>query len=242
MTPDVQTRAGIATFKELCLDTHPVDGTGVADLSRFWAAATGAEQRFFTGGDEDCGDVVGAVEGMGIALCPVPERRTVKHRVHLDVLTSSVAALVALGAAVVREPDDDIGWTVMTDPEGGELCAFLRPAEQLPAYRVLELSVDAVDAVAIGSWWAEVFGVELRSRPGQTWHWLEDVPGAPFEAWVFADVPEPKTVKNRLHWDVYGDVADFLDRGATVLWTMPRWTVLADPEGNEFCVFPPPGA
>jgi hypothetical protein len=52
-------------------------------------------------------------------------------------------------------------------------------------------------------------------------------------------VPEPKTVKNRIHWDVYGTVADFEAAGATVLWEMPRWTVMADPEGNEFCVFPP---
>ena len=27
--------------------------------------------------------------------------------------------------------------------------------------------------------------------------------------------------------------------GATRLWDMPSWTVLGDPEGNEFCVFPP---
>jgi hypothetical protein len=38
---------------------------------------------------------------------------------------------------------------------------------------------------------------------------------------------------------VYGDAVELEARGATRLWTMPRWTVLADPEGNEFCVFPP---
>ena len=56
----------------------------------------------------------------------------------------------------------------------------------------------------------------------------------------FVPVPEPKTVKNRLHWDVVGTVEEFLDRGATHLWDRPRWSVLADPEGNEFCVFPEP--
>ena len=55
---------------------------------------------------------------------------------------------------------------------------------------------------------------------------------------VFAPVPEPKTVKNRLHWDVYGDVGELEAHGARTLWEMPRWTVMADPEGNEFCVFP----
>ena len=34
-------------------------------------------------------------------------------------------------------------------------------------------------------------------------------------------------------------VATLLARGARHLWDQPRWTVLADPEGNEFCVFPP---
>ena len=47
---------------------------------------------------DDPGDVVGDVEGMGIALCPVPEPKTVKHRVHLDVHTDSVDSLLALGA------------------------------------------------------------------------------------------------------------------------------------------------
>jgi hypothetical protein len=55
----------------------------------------------------------------------------------------------------------------------------------------------------------------------------------------FVPVPEPKTVKNRVHWDVYGEVVDFEDAGATVLWEMPKWTTMADPEGNEFCVFAP---
>ena len=73
--------------------------------------------------------------------------------------------------------------------------------------------------------------------------WLEDVPGCPFDSIDFAPVPEPKTVKNRIHWDITSDDLDgILARGATVLAepTKPTpWHVLADPEGNEFCVFPP---
>ncbi len=53
----------------------------------------------------------------------------------------------------------------------------------------------------------------------------------------FAPVPEPRTEPNRLHWDVVGRVDELITRGATRLWDQPRWTVLADPEGNEFCVF-----
>jgi hypothetical protein len=232
----------IATFKELCVDTHPVGGVATTALSAFWAAATGCEQRFFgTPGDSaDAGDVVGTEEGQGIAVCPVPEPRTVKHRVHLDVHTADVADLVAHGARIVREPDDEIHWYVLEDPEGGELCAFVREPHAVPAYRTYEMVVDSADAVSIGRWWADVFGVPVQRRGEEPWCWLEDVPGMSFEAWVFSDVPEPKTVKNRWHWDVYGEVEDFLARGATLLWEMPRWTVLGDPEGNEFCVFPRP--
>ena len=52
-------------------------------------------------------------------------------------------------------------------------------------------------------------------------------------------MPEPKTVKNRVHVDVYGNVDDLVARGASVKERQARWTVMADPEGNELCVFPP---
>jgi hypothetical protein len=61
-----------------------------------------------------------------------------------------------------------------------------------------------------------------------------DEPGPTF--W-FNRVPEPKRVKNRVHIDVYGDVDELLGRGASLLDQQGRWTVLADPEGNEFCIF-----
>lgn len=241
----------VARFKELCLDTHPTGGVGVTDLSAFWASATGCDQKFFIGSDEgadtpsdptDAGDVVGPEDGASIAICPVPEPKTVKHRVHLDVSVASLDELLGIGARVIREADDEIRWTVMTDPEGGEFCAFVQPPERLAPYRVFELVVDSVDAEASARWWAEVFGVEAQKK--DDYWWFTEAPGfpskavAPFWAMVFGDVPEPKTVKNRLHWDVYGEVDDFLARGATVLWEMERWTAMADPEGNESLVRP----
>ena len=67
------------------------------ELGRFWASVTGARTssraprttRVTSSGE---------VEGMGIAICPVPEEKTVKNRVHLDVHTDSVDSLLALGA------------------------------------------------------------------------------------------------------------------------------------------------
>ena len=80
------------------------------------------------------------------------------------------------------------------------------------------------------------------------WWWLEDVPGLPFEAMTFAPVPEPKTVKNRVHLDLAPavgtrdeEVSRVIRLGATQLadHRSPNgtgWVVLADPEGNEFCI------
>jgi hypothetical protein len=64
---------------------------------------------------------------------------------------------------------------------------------------------------------------------------------------LFLKVPEVKTVKNRLHLDLRPDDRDaevrrLLDLGATrvdIGQGDTRWVVLADPEGNEFCVLPP---
>ena len=63
--------------------------------------------------------------------------------------------------------------------------------------------------------------------------------------WLFAKVPEPKRAKNRMHVDLAAadhedEVERLVELGATRVADMDewgyRWTVLRDPEGNEFCV------
>ncbi|WP_454050323.1 VOC family protein [Cellulomonas sp. Marseille-Q8402] len=71
---------------------------------------------------------------------------------------------------------------------------------------------------------------------------VEPVSGTGMRLW-FTRVPEPRTGKNRLHLDLtVPDLASGVDalvaRGASVLARHDGWTVLADPEGDEFCVFP----
>jgi hypothetical protein len=166
----------------------------------------------------------------------VPEARTVKNRVHLDVDVASVEEVVAAGARVV---DDSQPWTVLEHPEAGELCAFPRAPERLRRYRVSELVVDCVDHLRVATWWAERFGATVRDD-GEI-AWFEGGDGPPW-AMVFTSVPEPKTVKNRVHWDVDGSTPDLLAAGATLLRARDEeigWDQLLDVEGNEFCVFAP---
>jgi len=212
------------------------DGPG---LGRFWATVIGGVHHHSE--TDPAGDVeVPGLAGGGIAMCPVPEAKTVKHRVHLDVYTAAIADLEALGARVeIPAEQSGFGWTVMTDPEGGEFCAFLREPADLPAYRLHGVAVDCAHSQRTARWWGDRFGITPESHEGHDWWTLERVTNDPVLTFDFAPVPEPKTVKNRVHWDVHGDVADFEAAGATVLWKQPRWTTMADPEGNEFCVFPP---
>ena len=105
-----------------------------------------------------------------------------------------------------------------------------------------QVVVDATDPDALGRWWVAALEwvvvnddpeeFEIRPAPDR-------VPGL-----LFVRVPEPKTIKNRLHLDFLPDdqdaaVARLLDLGASradVGQGEQSWIVLSDPEGNEFCV------
>jgi hypothetical protein len=225
----------IARYKDLCIDAALDERLG-----RFWAATLGL--RFES--DGRAGTLVGDLPEQRVWMNDVPEPKTAKNRVHLDVHTAAVDDLVALGAEVLEPAEEyDRPWTVLADPEGGEFCAFVREPASLPQYRLYELVIDSVEPRAIASWWAAVFGVAVQSDEAKGYCWLIDIPGLPFDSWDFVPVPEPKTVKNRVHWDVTVDsVDDLREAGATVL-RLPdeeiSWTVCADPEGNEFCAFTP---
>ncbi len=219
----------LARFKDFSIDVSDV---GLA--APFWGAALGLEVEY-----QEDGDAVlrGSGPEQTIWVSRVPEPRTVKQRVHLDVLAPSVAEVEALGA-VRLSAEGEFPWTVMADPEGGEFCVFVR--EQPPTYRLHELVVDCVEPGGITRWWADVLGAKAVDDE-RGFSYLEDVPGPAFDGVAFVPVPEPKTVKNRIHWDVTAQsVPALLDAGATLLRPRDaeiRWSVMADPEGNEFCAF-----
>ncbi len=221
----------IATFKDLCLDAlDPVL------LGEFWAPTLGLDLVRLDDGDVR---LDGPTSQHGVWINKVPEPVTVKQRIHLDVHAGSTDEVLARGATPVDT--ESFKWDTVHDPEGGELCVFTR--DEVPDYRLYEIVVDSADPAAIAEWWHGVLGGNLGGNEEMGWAWLDELPSVPFENIVFARVPEPKTVKNRVHWDVdVDDVQALLDHGATVLREPDdevSWHVLADPEGNEFCAFVP---
>lgn len=96
--------------------------------------------------------------------------------------------------------------------------------------------------MALGRWWADALGwVVLNDSPDE----FEIRPAADqLPGLIFEPVRDAKAVKNRLHLDFRPDdqsaeVARLLKLGARradVGQGQPCWIVLADPEGNEFCV------
>ena len=220
----------LITFKDLCIDA--VDPHA---LGRFWGPVLGLEVETF----DDDGDarLHGPDKKQTIWVNTVPEAKTVKQRVHLDIVAASHAPFE--GLARLTEPGQ-YPWTQFADPEGGEFCVFERDSKK--AYKLKDVVVDAVDHAAIATWWADVFGAKAIDDDGYSY--VSGIAGLPFGDFDFVPVEEPKTVKNRIHWDVTltegATVDDLVARGAQIL-ALPdeenRWTVMADPEGNEFCVF-----
>lgn len=125
------------------------------------------------------------------------------------------------------------------------------------AIRWYSVVIDAHDVAAQARWWADVLSWqivyegtdEMVIAPEVAVRQSEDPESTPFAdrspGWVFVTVPEGKTIKNRLHMDLApetdheAELQRLLDRGARrvdVGQGEVSWTVLADPEGNEFCL------
>lgn len=229
-----------------------------AALGGFWAAALGW-------GVSSEGPSVTNVEPMGFdypdpsAVCidvvTVPDPETVKYRAHLDLATTSaahqaelVARLKELGATPADVGQGDVPWEVLADPEGNVFCVL----EPRPIYQdtgpVAAVVVHCADPRAMAEFWGEATDwtvhevaddhARLRSAQG-VGPYLE-----------FVRTPDAGTVRTRVHLDLrpypgddqLAEEARLRALGATdadVGQGDVPWTVLADPEGNEFCVLTP---
>jgi hypothetical protein len=217
----------LATYKDFCIDA--VDARLLGD---FWGATLGLEVEHLDDGDAK---LTGPTRQHTVWINTVPEAKTVKQRVHLDVWLDAVTDAKANGATVTAELP---AWTVLLDPEGGEFCVFTSdPATTTP--RHVELVVDTgPSARSIGEWWGEALDAKVH-HDDRGYSYVDAIPRCPFKAIAFVPVPEPKTIKNRIHIDVYGVVDELVAAGATVRAELEHWRVMADPEGNEFCAFAP---
>lgn len=228
----------IARFKDLCLDA-----ADPLALGGFWARILDGEVADAGGDDTRVDPRSARSDAESIWVNRVPEPRVGKTRVHLDLRLAGAdpAALLAAGARLLREPAGAATGWVLADPEGNEFCAY--PAGEGTGPGPFDLVVDSVEPAAQATWWAGVVGgvVEYGSSTAS----VVGAAGFPWEHWVFHAVPEPRTVKNRMHWDVEmlsSEPTALLDAGATLVREPideAPWWVLADREGNEFCAFAP---
>ncbi|MFF5584248.1 VOC family protein [Streptomyces hygroscopicus] len=99
-------------------------------LARFWSRLTGYPLEDSGPDDDEVLISPGRPGVPGLLFLRVPDTKTVKNRVHLDIQPPSgtrdaeVERLIGLGASVVddRRTDDGLGWVVMADIEGNEFC------------------------------------------------------------------------------------------------------------------------
>jgi predicted enzyme related to lactoylglutathione lyase len=235
------------------------DAHDPARLARFWAALLGWQIADETEDEVDvwpAGYSYPDPVAVPIVFVPVPEPKTGKNRVHLDLASRSAAdqaELVSrardLGGGPVDIGQGDVPWVVMADPEGNEFCVL----EPRDSYRdtgpVAAIVTDCADPAALARFWAGAAGWPV-TRSEEQFAGLRAPTGVgPYLE--FLRVPDRKTVKNRIHPDVApyrgedpaAEVARLRAAGATLADVGQgddvSFTVLADPEGNEFCVLSP---
>ena len=235
-----------------------IDAADPGRLARFWAAALGWEVAADKDGVANVwphGFRYPDPAALPLVFLSVPEAKTGKNRIHLDLATESVAhqaaeveRLLGLGAVRADIGQGDVPWQVLADPEGNEFCVLDPRPVYLGIGPVAAVVAGCRDPAAVAGFWRLASGwvpgnsldsgVSLRS-PAGVGPFLELLPSA-----------DAKTAKNRVHLDVAPEpgenqaaaVAALLAAGAQpadVGQGSVSWTVLADPEGGEFCVLSP---
>lgn len=105
------------------------------------------------------------------------------------------------------------------------------------------VTIDASDPQSLARFWSDVTDREIITSRPELARLASETPGGP--VLLFLRVPEDKTVKDRIHLDFETqdratEVGRVIALGATfhceVRESEHEWTVLQDPEGNEFCI------
>jgi hypothetical protein len=232
-----------------------IDANDIGTIATFWAGALGWRIGEV---DETAIDVFppDKVQGPPLVILPVPEKKTTKNRIHFDLVSESVEhqsemvdRFIALGAShtYIGQPAD-ADHVVLADPEGNEFCVVLR-SDFLATTGLLGAVAFEPGNPAAGYFWSEAVGWPLvYDQDGETAIRAPDGKG-PF---ITFGPPgnDAKAMKNRLHLDIappaHGDQAAEVERlislGAKrvdIGQGDVSWVVMADPDGNEFCVLTP---
>jgi predicted enzyme related to lactoylglutathione lyase len=235
------------------------DASDPSVLARFWSSVLGwqiADETQEVVGVWPAGYTYPDPTAVPIVFVPVREAKTVQNRVHLDLASTSAAHQ----AELVRRAEDlggtradigqgDVPWVVMADPEGNEFCVL----EPRDIYRdtgpVAAILTDCGDPAALARFWVNAAGWKINYSQDDIVGLRSGEGAGPYLE--FLRVPGQKAAKNRVHPDVapyLGDdiaveVARLRQEGAAAAdvgqGAQVSWTVLADPEGNEFCVLSP---
>ena len=115
--------------------------------------------------------------------------------------------------------------------------------------RLANITFDCDDALRVAGFWSAVLDRPVAAEPAPSEDFAcigtVDHAGAGAPHWLFQKVPEDKVAKNRVHVDLAApdrevEITRLVDLGAKRLDDKEeyglRWTILADPEGNEFCL------
>jgi predicted enzyme related to lactoylglutathione lyase len=115
--------------------------------------------------------------------------------------------------------------------------------------RFAAVTFDCTDAARLAEFWSAVLDRPMLTTPPPSPYFAALGPGPDGgSGFMFIQVPEGKTVKNRVHLDLDSEdppaeVARVVALGATKLYDVAEygltWTTLTDPEGNEFCIGTP---
>ena len=113
------------------------------------------------------------------------------------------------------------------------------------AARTGNIAFDCNDVLKLAAFWSAVLGRPLDKGSSEFFASIGGADGERREpAWYFNKVPEPKQAKNRVHVNLVDPDPVAVDKlvrlGASVIGKHQirghRWTVMQDPEGNEFCI------
>jgi predicted enzyme related to lactoylglutathione lyase len=230
-----------------------IDANDPARLAPFWAGVLGREMV----DDPDGGIAILPSDDTGfrIELFPTQEPKAGPNQMHLHLTSTSlddqqatVARALGLGGRHLdlgQRPEE--GHVVLADPEGNEF-DVIEPGNSFLADCGFLGEVACDGSQEVGYFWSEALGWPLVWDQDQETA-IQSPAGGTKIAWGGPPV-RPKTAKNRLHFDLApptdgdqeAEVERLVSLGAKRIDIGQgdvSWVVMADPDGNEFCVLTP---